>query len=107
MRKIKIGIADDNREFCDILTEYFSEKDNIDVDFVSHDGVKTVECVKKHMPEILILDMIMPHLDGLGVLEEISGISENNSAFGCRTGTDNAESYKSGRRILHSQAFQS
>ena len=32
MRKIKIGIADDNREFCDILTEYFSEKDNIDVD---------------------------------------------------------------------------
>ena len=74
MRKIKIGIADDNREFCDILTEYFSEKDNIDVDFVSHDGVKTVECVKKHMPEILILDMIMPHLDGLGVLEEISGM---------------------------------
>lgn len=30
--------------------------------------------VKKHMPEILILDMIMPHLDGLGVLEEISGM---------------------------------
>ena len=26
------------------------------------------------MPEILILDMIMPHLDGLGVLEEISGM---------------------------------
>lgn len=73
MRKIKIGIADDNREFCDILTEYFSGKDNIDVDFVSHDGVKTVECVKKYLPEILILDMIMPHLDGLGVLEEISG----------------------------------
>lgn len=74
MRKIKIGIADDNREFCDILTEYFSGKDNIDIGFVSHDGVKTIECIKKHLPEILILDMIMPHLDGLGVLEEISSM---------------------------------
>ena len=72
MKKIKIGIADDNKEFCEILVDYFAEKDDIDLVFVSHDGIKTMENIKKTQPEILILDMVMPHLDGLGVLETIN-----------------------------------
>lgn len=78
MKKIKVGIADDNREFCDIMTEYFREKDDIDLVFVSHDGLKTVEHIKKDPPDILILDMVMPHLDGLGVLETINNIELDN-----------------------------
>ena len=74
MKRIRVGIADDNREFCDIITEFFREKDDIDLVFVSHDGLKTIENIKTHQPEILILDMIMPHLDGLGVLETINNI---------------------------------
>ena len=74
MKKIKIGIADDNKEFCDILTDYFADKEDIDLIFVSHDGIKAVENIKKLQPEILILDMVMPHLDGLGVLEAINNI---------------------------------
>ena len=31
MKKIKIGIADDNKEFCGILMDYFSDKEYIDV----------------------------------------------------------------------------
>ncbi len=72
MKKIKIGIADDNKEFCDILMDYFKEKENIEVLFVTNDGVKTIEAVKEYMPEVLILDMVMPHVDGLGVLESIN-----------------------------------
>lgn len=74
MKKIKIGIADDNREFCDILVDYFRDKEDIDLVFISHDGLKTIECIKTKEPDILILDMIMPHLDGLGVLETINNI---------------------------------
>ena len=74
MKRIKIGIADDNREFCEILTDYFRDKEDIDLAFVSHDGIKTVENIKIHQPEILILDMVMPHLDGLGVLETINNL---------------------------------
>lgn len=74
MKKIKIGIADDNKEFCEILVDYFAEKEDIDLIFVSHDGIKTIENIKKMQPEILILDMVMPHLDGLGVLETINNI---------------------------------
>ena len=72
MEKIKIGIADDNREFCEILVDFFEEKEEIEVVFSCHDGIKTLENIKSKKPDILILDMVMPHLDGLGVLEEIN-----------------------------------
>ncbi|MCQ4635833.1 sporulation transcription factor Spo0A [Anaerovorax odorimutans] len=74
MKRIKIGIADDNKDFCDILSDFFQDKDDIEISFITHDGVKTVDAIKEHMPEVLVLDMIMPHLDGLGVLETISGM---------------------------------
>ena len=72
MKKIKIGIADDNKEFCNILTDYFKDKENIDIVFVTHDGNKTIDAIKTHSPEVLILDMVMPYMDGLGVLEAIN-----------------------------------
>ena len=72
MNKIRLGIADDNRDFCDILIDFFHSQENIEISFVAHDGVETLSCVEKYLPEILVLDMIMPHLDGLGVLESIN-----------------------------------
>ena len=74
MKKIKVGIADDNKEFCEILSDFFEKKEDIDIAFVSHDGIKAVENIKKSDPDILILDMVMPHLDGLGVLEMINNM---------------------------------
>ena len=72
MKKITLGIADDNKEFCEILTDYFADFDEIEVSFVCYDGLKTVEGIRRKQPDILILDMVMPHLDGLGVLETIN-----------------------------------
>lgn len=74
MKKIKVGIADDNKEFCNILLDYFKDKENIEIVFVTHDGLKTVEAIKEHSPEVLILDMVMPYMDGLGVLETVNGM---------------------------------
>lgn len=78
MKKTRIGIADDNKDFCEILVDFFQEQENIEILFVVHDGIKAVEAVKEFKPEILILDMIMPHMDGLGVLETINEMGEEN-----------------------------
>lgn len=78
MRKIKLGIADDNKDFCEILTDFFSKQENIEILFVAHDGLEAVESVKEKTPEVLILDMIMPHLDGFGVLENINLLELEN-----------------------------
>ena len=72
MNNISIGIADDNKDFCEILKDYFQINEKYKISFIVHDGITAVESVKKHQPDILILDLVMPHLDGLGVLENIN-----------------------------------
>jgi two-component system response regulator (stage 0 sporulation protein A) len=66
-----ISISNDALRY---LIDYFSEREDIDLVFVSHDGLKTIENIRAKQPEILILDMIMPHLDGLGVLESVNSM---------------------------------
>jgi two-component system response regulator (stage 0 sporulation protein A) len=72
MNTISVGIADDNKDFCEILKDYFGTQEKISISFIVHDGIGAVEAVKRNQPDILILDMVMPHLDGLGVLENIN-----------------------------------
>ena len=69
--KVKIVIADDNREFRVILKDFLSSKKVFEVVGMADDGIKAIEKVEKLEPDILILDIIMPHLDGLGVLEKM------------------------------------
>lgn len=71
-RKIKVGIADDNKEFCNILVEYLSNQGNIEIVGTANDGNQALELIKNNSPDLLILDIIMPYLDGIGVLEELN-----------------------------------
>jgi two-component system response regulator (stage 0 sporulation protein A) len=71
MKKITVAIADDNREFCQIITQFLSAQEEFEVVGIAKDGIEALEIVKKEKPQILILDIIMPHLDGLGVLEKL------------------------------------
>jgi two-component system response regulator (stage 0 sporulation protein A) len=73
--KIKILVVDDNREFCEILKEYLLEQDDFQFVGVAYNGVEGVDMIEKVEPNILILDIIMPHLDGIGVLERINSMS--------------------------------
>ncbi len=73
-RKIQIVIADDNKEFSDILCEYLSNQGDIEVTGIAKDGNEACELIATRMPDIAILDIIMPHLDGLGVLEKMRSI---------------------------------
>ncbi len=71
-KKINVLIADDNREFGDILCEYLSNQNDIEVVGLARDGFEAVDQILQSTPDIAILDIIMPHLDGLGVLEKIA-----------------------------------
>ncbi len=72
MRKIKVGIADDNNDFCEILKEFLTEQDDIEVIWTAKDGLDTIDKISGNVPDVIILDIIMPHLDGLGVLERLA-----------------------------------
>ncbi|WP_298841082.1 sporulation transcription factor Spo0A [uncultured Clostridium sp.] len=73
--KISIIIADDNREFDNILNDCFSMQNDMVVAGIAVNGVEALKLVKGKKPDLIILDLIMPILDGLGVLEEINTIN--------------------------------
>lgn len=71
VRKIKVCVVDDNRELVSLLEEYISNQDDIEVIGVAHNGQDCLKMLKDQDPDVLVLDIIMPHLDGLAVLEKI------------------------------------
>ena len=71
---IKILIVDDNTEFVDIIKEYISFKSNIEVLGLAHNGLDAVEMIIELSPDVVLLDIVMPVLDGIGVLEKISNM---------------------------------
>lgn len=70
--KVKILLVDDNREFCQLLTEYLNDQEGFEVVGVAHNGVDGLQILKEKNVDILVLDLIMPHLDGIGVMEEMN-----------------------------------
>ncbi len=75
MKKIRIGVVDDNRDFCDVVTDYLLKQPNMEIAFLAHDGREALERLKSgNCPDILVLDLIMPHLDGFGVLESLNSM---------------------------------
>jgi DNA-binding response OmpR family regulator len=67
--KYRILVADDEAEIRDFLRLYL-EKDGYEV-LEASDGMEALEKVKKESPDLLILDIMMPGLDGYRVLRNI------------------------------------
>ena len=68
---LKVLIADDNREFNELLTTYLSMEPDFEIIGSAYNG-KALEMIKQEVPDVLLLDIIMPHLDGIGVLEALA-----------------------------------
>ena len=76
--KIKIVLADDNKDFSQILREFLNKQEDMEVVGCAANGVEACELVKSCEPDVLILDVIMPYLDGIGVLENIQLMNNIN-----------------------------
>ena len=70
-KRIRIVIADDHAIFRDGLKKLLSLERDLDVIGEAEDGQQTVELVKKLQPDILLLDLKMPVMNGLAALEQI------------------------------------
>lgn len=71
-KTIKVLISDDNKDFVEILSQYFEKQEDISVVGTAYNGQETLEMISLKMPDVVILDIIMPHLDGIGVLERLA-----------------------------------
>ena len=69
--EITVTIFDDNVDFAQILNKFLSGKEGIKVIGMAHNGEDAVDMIEKLNPDIALLDVIMPQLDGIGVLEKL------------------------------------
>lgn len=71
MSKIRVAIADDNRDLVKTMEQYFENHSDIEIVGTASNGKLCLTMLEECKPDILLLDIIMPHLDGLGVLQEM------------------------------------
>lgn len=65
----KILIVDDEPNIVMSL-EYAFKKNNFEV-FIARDGQEALEILEKQLPDIIILDVMMPMVDGFATLEAL------------------------------------
>ncbi len=68
---MRILIVDNNLELCHALQEYLETQLDLEVVGLAHDGEKALTQIQNLQPDVMLLDITMPYLDGLGVLERL------------------------------------
>lgn len=71
MSKIKVLIADDNIRSASLLEEAIKKDKDIEVIGKAEDGINALEQIRDKEPDVVLLDLIMPKLDGLGLMEHV------------------------------------
>jgi two-component system, NarL family, response regulator LiaR len=72
---IRVVIADDHRVVRDGLRYLLSQEPDIDIVGEAGDGEQTLHIVRATRPDVLLLDLYMPRLDGHGVLTALDEMS--------------------------------
>lgn len=73
--KLTVLIADDNEELVKELSTYISTQTNMIVTATASDGDEAYKLIAQTKPDVVILDLVMPKLDGIGVLKRLQAIS--------------------------------
>lgn len=72
MNKINVAIVDDNERMRALLENVLNEDKNISVVGKGEDGLQALDLIHKKEPDVVLLDLIMPKLDGLEVMQKVN-----------------------------------
>lgn len=75
--KVRIAIIDDNEVMVDLLEDLLESLPNYEVVGKAFDGKQGIEVISEQRPDVVLLDICMPYIDGLGVLENFQSDKEN------------------------------
>ena len=59
---IKVLLADDNKDFCDIIVDHLNKQEDITVVAVAMDGIDAMNKIRDTHPDVAVIDGIMPRL---------------------------------------------
>ena len=71
MTQLNVAIADDNEKMVQILGDIVKSDKELNVVGIAKDGVEACEMIRAKEPDIVLLDIVMPKLDGLSAIMRI------------------------------------
>ncbi|MCG8501066.1 MAG: sporulation transcription factor Spo0A [Firmicutes bacterium] len=71
---IKVIIVEDNIGFCEELSVFLNQEEDIKVVGTAKNGYEALDLITTLSADVVLLDLIMPYMDGLEVLERLSQI---------------------------------
>ena len=71
-KKLNVAIVDDNERILRVLGDIVSSDEELSVVGTAKDGEEAYKMIKETEPDVVLLDIVMPKLDGLGVLDKIN-----------------------------------
>ena len=71
MEKLNVAIADDNERKLRELGDIVRSDEELQIVGTAKDGEEAYEMIKKKEPDVVLLDIVMPKLDGLTVMDKI------------------------------------
>lgn len=72
MEHLRVAIADDNQKILDVLDEIISTDKELDLVGKAKNGEEMCQIIRERKPDVVLLDLIMPKMDGLTVMEKVS-----------------------------------
>lgn len=73
-RRIRVLVVDDSAFTRKVLRESLGACDEIEVVGIARDGLDALEKISQLQPDVITLDLVMPNLDGLGVLQALQSV---------------------------------
>ena len=71
MKVTRVLIADDERLFVEALELILSDDERIEVVGRAHDGQEAVDLARELNPDVVLMDLSMPGMDGFGAIEAL------------------------------------
>ena len=71
MEKLNVAIADDNEKMLDLLGNLINEDKELELVGHANNGAGLYDIIKEKEPDVVLLDIIMPQVDGLTVMERV------------------------------------
>lgn len=71
MEKLKVVVADDNEKMLNLLGELVKEEQELELVGKAGDGEEAYRMIKLNEPDVVLLDLIMPKMDGLSLMEKV------------------------------------